>query len=352
MTSKERVKAALARRPTDHVPVDLWATPETHGRLRAHFGVCCDEDVRLALGVDLRTVGPKCTGPELPPTESGALRDIWGVERTRVDSGAAQYLEVSRYPLAEVESVAEVDAYPWPDPTAYDFDEVARQGEAAGEHYLVNVGHRLNRTSLLKCAMYLRGMDTFLMDLTLRPELAQAIIKHVTDYYLAHNERTFEAGRGLVDAFMLGDDFGTQDGLLVGAECWREFFAPGLREFAAQARSYGLTVMMHSCGAVRELIDDFVELGVEVLNPVQVRAAGMAIEGLKRDFGDRIAFYGGIDIQETLPRGTVEEVEREVADTIQVLGADGGYILAPTHNIQVDTPVENVLAMYRAAGSM
>ncbi len=352
MTSKERVRAALARRPTDRVPVDLWATTETQAKLRGHFGVASDEEVRLRLGVDIRTVGPRYTGPELKPVEAGAVRDIWGVERQFVESGQAHYLEVSQYPLADVQNVAEVDAYRWPDPTVYDFDEVARQAEAAGEHYVINVGHRLNRTSVLKCAMYLRGMDVFLMDLALRPALAQAIIKQVTDYYLGHNQLIFAAARGLVDAFLLGDDFGTQDGLLVGLDCWREFFAPSLREFAQQARSFGLTVIMHSCGAVRALIDDLIELGVQVLNPVQVRAAGMEIEGLKRDFGERIAFYGGIDIQETLPRGTVEHVEEEVGRTIEVLGAGGGYILAPTHNIQADTPTENVLAVYRTVGSM
>lgn len=310
------------------------------------------ERVRRALGVDIRVAGPRYIGPQPRASRPGAVRDLWGVEREPVEVGGVRYLEVTHPPLAEAETVAEVEAYPWPDPEAYDFDEVARQAEAAGDFYVINVGHRLNRTSVLKCAIYLRGMDNFLMDLALRPALARAIIRHITDYYLAHNERIFRAARGLVDAFLMGDDFGTQTGLLVSLESWREFFAPSLREFAALARSYGLTVMMHSCGAVRELIDDLIEVGVEVLNPIQVRAAGMDIEGLKETFGGRISFYGGIDIQQTLPRGTVAEVEAEVAHTIEVLGAGGGYILCPTHNIQPDTPVENVLAVYRTAGSL
>jgi len=352
MTPRERVKRALRHQPTDRVPTDIWAVPETYCRLREHLRVAGDEEVRLALGIDVRVAGPRYTGPRLKASEPGATRDIWGVERKPMEVGGVRYLEVSRYPLAEVETAAEVDAYHWPDPGTYDFDEVARLAEAAGDHYVINVGHRLNRTSVLKCATYLRGMDTFLMDLTLRPEVARAIIRQVTDYYLAHNERIFQAGRGLVDAFLLGDDFGTQTGLLVGLECWREFFAPSLRQFVQQAHSFGLTVMMHSCGAVRELIDDLTGLGVEVLNPIQVRAAGMEIEGLKRDFGSRISFYGAIDIQETLPQGSVEEVQREVVHTIEVLGEGGGYILCPTHNIQSDTPVENILAVYRAARSM
>jgi len=352
VTGKERVARALRREPTDRVPVDLWATPETYARLRERLGVATDEEVRLALGIDVRVAGPRSTGPDPQAAEPGALRDIWGVERRPVEVGGARYLEVSRYPLAAVEPVAGGDAYPWPDPCAYDFDQVARQAEAAGDYYVINVGHRLNRTSVLKCSTYLRGMDAFLMDLTLRPKVARAIITRVTDYYLAHNERIFRAAKGLVDAFLLGDDFGTQTGLLVSLECWREFFAPSLEEFVALAHSFGLTVMIHSCGAVRELIDDLIGLGVDVLNPIQVRAAGMEIEGLKRDFGSRISFYGGIDIQETLPLGSVEEVEREVAHTIEVLGEGGGYLLSPTHNIQPDTPVENIFAVYRTSGSM
>jgi len=352
MTPKERVKQALAHRTTDRVPVDLWAVPETYARLREHLGVGTDEGVRVALGVDVRVAGPRYAGPALAVGEDGSTVDTWGVQRRPVDAGGVRYLEVSRSPLASAETVSDVAGYPWPDPLAYDFDEVARQAEAAGEHYVINVGHRLNRTGVLKAAIYLRGMDTFLMDLALKPELAKAIIERVTDHYLAHNERVFEAARGLVDAFLMGDDFGTQNGLLVGLESWREFFAPSLRRFAQQAHSYGLTVMLHSCGAVRELVDDLAELGIDVLNPVQVRADGMEIGALKRDFGSRIAFYGGIDIQQTLPRGSVREVEAEVRRTVNVLGQGGGYLLCPTHNIQPDTPVENILAVYKAAGSM
>jgi len=352
MTPKERVRRALRHQPTDRVPVDLWATPETFANLRRRLDVATDDGVLLALGVDIRVAGPRYTGPEFPASEAGAVRDLWGVERKPVLAGAARYLEVSRCPLADVETVAEVDAYAWPDPEAYDFDEVARQAEAAGDCYVVNVGHRLNRTGVLKCAIYLRGMEQFLTDLALRPDLARAIIRHVTEHYLVHNEGLFRAARGLADAFLMGDDFGTQTGLLVSRPMWREFFADSLRAFADLAHTYGLTVMLHSCGAVREIVDDLIGLGVEVLNPVQVRAAGMDIEELKRDFAGRVSFYGAIDIQETLPRGTVEEVEREVARTIEVLGAGGGYILCPTHSVQPDTPVDNILAVYRQAGSV
>jgi uroporphyrinogen decarboxylase len=130
---------------------------------------------------------------------------------------------------------------------------------------------------------------------------------------------------------------------------FRRYFAPKLKEFAAQAKSYGLKVMLHSCGSVRELIPDIIGIGVDILNPVQVHAKGMIPRELKKEFGDRICFHGGIDIQHTLPFGTIQDVEREVEDRIRVLGKNGGYILASTHNIQTDTPTENILKMYKTA---
>ena len=136
---------------------------------------------------------------------------------------------------------------------------------------------------------------------------------------------------------------------MISAEMFRRYFAPRLKEFATQAKSYGMKVMLHSCGGVRELIPDIIDIGVDILNPVQTNAKGMIPEELKAEFGDKLCFHGGIDIQHTLPFGTVEDVEKEVKDRIRVLGKDGGYILVSTHNIQTDTPIENIMKMYQVA---
>ena len=348
MNSKERVLAAVEHRRPDRLPVDFWGTPETWERLQAHLNLPNGEALLQALGVDLRVAGPKYIGPELEPNERGELKDVWGVVRKKVEYEGGYYLEVCHSPLAQVTEPSELDHYPWPDPDWYDYDEVARQAEKYAEYAIINGGGRLNRASLLHAAMYLRGMDLFMMDLALRPQLAKAILKHIAQCYLAHNERVFRASRGLVDIFMLGDDFGGQEGLLMSLAMWREFFAPGLREFMAQAKSFGLKVMFHSCGSIKALIPDFIGLGVDILNPIQVRAKDMEPEVLKAEFGEKIAFHGAIDIQETLPRGSVDEVRAEVRKMKRTLGPTG-YILAPTHNIQVDTPVQNILVMYDEA---
>jgi uroporphyrinogen decarboxylase len=347
MNSKERVLAAVEHRPYG-LPVDFWATPETRQHLLTHLNLADGEALLQALGVDIRVVGPKYTGPELKVNEQGELKDVWGVVRKKVKYDGGYYWEVCHSPLAEVTEISELECYPWPDPEWYDYDEVARQAEKYPEYAIINTAGRLNRTSLLHAAMYLRGMDLFMLDLALRPELARAILQRVGAYYLAHNERIFKAARGLVDIFMLGDDFGGQEGLLVSLAMWREFFAPGLGEFMAQAKSFGLKVMFHSCGSIKNLIPDLIGLGVDILNPIQVRASNMEPAVLKAEFGEKIAFHGAIDIQETLPRGTVDEVRAEVRRMKETLGPTG-YILAPTHNIQVDTPVENILVMYEEA---
>jgi uroporphyrinogen decarboxylase len=351
MTSKQRVLDAIDHKRTDRVPLDLWATKEVFDKLCAHFRTDRADDVMEELGIDIRRIEPKYIGPQLEASLEGKIKDIWGVTRRRIEYSGGNYLEVEHYPLEGEIGISDIESYPWPDPDHYDYSVIPRLCEKYGDYAILNVGNRLNRTSVLKAAMYLRGMQQLMIDMALNPPLVEALLEKIADYYLAHNERIFKAGEGLIDIFMMGDDFGTQKGLLVSPEMFRKFFAPKLKEFAAQAKTYSLKVMLHSCGSVRELIPDIIEIGVDILNPIQTSAKGMIPEELKEEFGDRICFHGGIDVQHTLPFGTTEDVEQEVKDRIRVLGKDGGYILASTHNIQPDTPIENVLKMYESVGS-
>lgn len=348
MTSKQRVLDAINHKKTDRVPVDLWVTEEVMSKLCSHFHTDQPDMVMRELGVDIRLVEPKYTGPslELP---NGMVKDIWGVTRRRIDYSEGSYLEVETYPLEGDISTSDLENYLWPDPDNYDYSTIPGICEKYGEYAILNVGDRLNRTSVLKAAIYLRGMQQLMFDMSLNPALVKALLGKISDYYLAHNERIFKAGEGLIDIFMMGDDFGTQRGLLISPQMFREFFAPKLREFADQAKSYGLKVMLHSCGSVRELIPDLINIGVDILNPVQTNAERMIPEELKREFGDHICFHGGVDIQQILPFGSTEDVKHEVKELIYVLGKDGGYILASTHNIQTDIPVENILTMYQTA---
>jgi len=351
LSSRERVLRAVARQETDRLPVDLWVTSSSEKRLMEHLGCASGEDLRRQLGIDLRTVFPRYVGPALK-TATGYEEDVWGVGRSLVRTARASYMEVSHTPLADARTVEDLDAYAWPKADWFDYQELsARLRQDRGEHAIVICDARTNRTTVLHQAIYLMGMERVMMELAAGAEFMEELFKRISAVYLAINERIFEATRGQVDFLLIGDDLGTQNGLLISPDMIRRFILPHLAAYARQCHAYGVKVIFHSCGSVRQIVGELIEAGVDVLNPIQVRAAGMVPAELKKEFGARLSFHGGVDVQEVLPNGTVEEVEADVRRLAETLGVGGGYILCTTHNIQDDVPVENALAVYRAAGS-
>ncbi len=348
MKPKERVRAALEHRQPDRLPVDYWATTEVTERLVADLKLDCEEALLARLGVDLRYLQPVYVGPEPERAADGSWRDIWGVWRRKVTYGGGSYDEVSVYPLADMEDPAELADYPWPSAELFDFLPMRPEAENLADYFLVNAADRLNRTSALKAAIYLRGMDRIMMDMAINEPFAEALFRHIADFYLQYNRAMFEQVGDLLDMFFMGDDFGTQSGLLVGPDMWRKFFAPHLESFSRQAREFDLKVMLHSCGAISEILGDLADCGVDVSNPVQPGAAGMDPAELKSEFGHRLSFHGAIDVQHTLPEGTPEDVCAEVRARFKDLGDGGGYIVCPSHNFQPDVPTANILALYEA----
>jgi len=354
MTSRERVLAALAHKEPDRVPFDYWATPEVTSLLLRHFGLKTLDQLLDHLDADLRVIpGPAYIGPSFSRHPDGAVEDIWGVPRVEKSYGEegrrGTYKEVTTPPLAGATSVADVDKYPkWPRAEWFDYSGVAEQCRKYPGRAIVFVGDRLNRTSLLKAAMYLRGTAEILLDLIENPAIAEAIFERIAEFYLEYNKRVFEAAQGGVDIFMSGDDFGTQSGLFVSLDTWRKFFAPGLRRYWALARRYGVKVMHHSCGSIKPLIPDMIEMGLDVLNPIQPGVADLDPRDLKARFGARLSFHGSMDIQTTLPFGSIADVRAEVRDRIEALAPGGGFILCTAHNIQLDTRIENILALFEA----
>ncbi len=349
MNSKQRVRAALEGREPDRLPVDYWATSEVTSRLIAETGAAGEEDLLAGLGVDLRYLSAAYVGPEPERDSGGSWKDIWGVWRRRVSYGGGSYDEVTVSPLAGAESVEDLEAHSWPTADLFDFAPMREAASRLGDFFLANAADRLNRTSTLKAAIYLRGMDRIMMDMALNPEFAAALFARISRFYLECNRAMFEAVGDVLDMFFMGDDFGTQSGLLVGPDMWRQFFAPHLREFCEAAHAHGLRVMLHSCGAISEIMGEVADCGVDVINPVQPGAAGMDPRGLKERFGDRLCFHGAIDVQHTLPEGSPDDVRAEVRARFADLGAGGGYIAAPSHNFQPDVPTANILALYEAA---
>ncbi len=346
MTSKERVFAAIHHTEPDRVPLDLWALSSVMTNLRAYFGVDNDEEVRQALGIDLRSVWPAYSGPSLDTFDDGSFMDWWGVRKKQLGA----FEDAVTVPLADAQTLADIEAYAWPDPEWFDYQAMRAMCETLSDDYaLVVRDSGPYGTCVLREAMILRGMEQFMLDMVTNPEIARAIIMAIEKFYLELNRRILEVVGDLTTIYFIGDDVGTQDSLMIGPRMFRKFIAPSLQRFAAQGKQYKQVVMYHTCGAVRKLIPDFLDMGVDILNPIQPSARNMDIAALKREFGETLCFHGALDILSILSTGTPEKVRAEVKRLFDILGVGGGFILSPTNNIMPETPVENIIAMYETA---
>ncbi|MBE3069169.1 MAG: uroporphyrinogen-III decarboxylase-like protein [Planctomycetes bacterium] len=341
MTPRERWLALLAGEKPDRVPTDYWATGEVTARLLADLD-CADTD---ALYARLHVDGVDFIGA--PPTVHHHPNDpeagIWGVRFRRIDYGAGTYDEVASHPLAGARTAADVHAFAWPDPDAHDFDAFREQVRRVSGRRVVRCGGY--EPFLIYCQM--RGMEQALVDLLVEPEIADAILGHLFDYYYRLNARMFEMGKGRIDVTYVAEDLGSQTGLLMGLKEIRRFLLPNQKRMADLARSFAVHIMYHTDGAARDVIPDLIGVtGIEVLNPIQWRCPGMEREGLVRDFGDRIAFHGAVDNQQTLPFGSPGDVRQEVLDNLRLFAWPARWICAPCHNLQSVSPTENIVAMY------
>jgi len=356
MDARKRVSLALEHKEPDRVPIDLWVTKEINRKLLDHLGLSSQEELLQHFDVDFRYIeGPTYIGPEPKVHPDGSVEDHWGVPRVRVEVGAGEevgeYREVVNFPLSKATSVEEIRDYPkWPNPDFFDYrpvrDQVAK-ARATGKA-VVFMGDRMNRCAQLKPGMYVRGIEQILLDLALNPEIAEYVFQRIAEFYLEYVRRTFEAAGGGIDIFMTGDDFGTQTGLFMSPAMWRRFLHPGFKAFVELGKRYGCKVAHHSCGAIKPIIGDLIECGLDILNPIQPEARDMNGADLKKCFGDAISFHGSISIQRTLPFGTPDDVRNEVRNRFEALGPGGGFIFCTAHNIQADTPIENVEALFEA----
>jgi len=354
VTGKERVRQALLHREADRVPVDFWSTAQMDAKLIEHLGLSDRDELLAAFGVDLRYIaGPEYVGPALRVDDDGTSYDLWGVPRRQVavtgEGWEQVYWEVVRCPLGACRTVADVDAYEhWPSPEWFDYSVISAQCAACGDLGTVFEGDRLNRIAQLKPAMYLRGADQILIDMLVAPEVFDAIVGHIREFYVEYERRILQAADGAIDLLMTGDDFGMQNGPIVSPEQWRRRLKPGFAAFIEEAHRQGVPVMHHTCGSVFALLPDFIDVGLDVLQSLQPEAADMEPVRLKKLYGAEIAFQGGISIQRTLPFGTPEEVGEEAERVLTAMKPEGGFIAGTSHKIQADTPVENVLALIAA----
>jgi uroporphyrinogen decarboxylase len=337
MTPRERLLAVLKRQSPDRVPMNYTATAEATQKLLAHLG-CDFEEMIQRLHIDWSvSLEPRYVGPAPP---EGI--DIWGCEHRAVDYGCGVYWEVVNAPLAQYNSVEEIEAnYRWPSPDDWDYAHLP--GELKGKEHLPVYG---GVSQPMFQYTYLRGEEQSFVDLIENPEIAHYCLDKM--YELAYQDflRIFETVPGKVMVTIVADDMGGQTRLNYSPSQIREFLLPGMRRLMDMVKQNGSHVFHHNDGSIRDILPDLIDIGIDILDPVQWRCAGMEREGLKRDFGDKLVFHGGVDNQQTLPFGTAEDVRQEVIDNLRILGEGGGYILGPCHNIQAVSPAENVVALY------
>ncbi|MDH7561636.1 MAG: uroporphyrinogen decarboxylase family protein [bacterium] len=340
MTPRERWLAVLKRQKPDRAPMDYWATPETTERLMRHLGCSSREELFARLHIDAPVrLTPRYVGVALPPDT-----DVFGCRFRTVDYGTGTYSECIHHPLADFRSAAEIERnYTWPSADWWDYADIKKQAKENARWPLAGGLYEPFLTY-----KYLRGDVQAFIDLLENPEMVHYCLDHLLELSYQEAMRIYEQAPGQVTYTYVAEDMGGQNDLLFSPEVIREFFLPRMKKMIDLAHQAGAFVFHHNDGAIRRIIPDMIEAGIDILNPLQWRTPGMKREGLKRDFGRKVVLHGGVDNQHTLPFGTVEEVRQEVVDNLRILGEGGGYILAPCHNIQPITPPENIVAMYQA----
>jgi uroporphyrinogen decarboxylase len=345
MNCRERMLAAINHRPVDRVPTDIWATAEVWARLRQHLGE--GVDILAALHIDgMAGVGAEYVGPPLPPVAPGESVDCWGMRRQRIEHPGGTYDEQSFYPLATATTIDDLERYAWPQASWFDTTQMRARAAQLRSHHVVQCGYM----APFYFHTLLRGQEQALIDPLAEPELTHAIVGRISDFFYAQHRQMFEACDGLIDVAQVTDDLGSQTGPLISLDLYRTFYAPHHQRFIALCHEFGIKVFHHDDGSCRPFLPLLTEMGIDILNPIQWTCPGMDLLELKRDFGSRLCFHGGIDNQRILPFGTPDEVRAEVRHCIDALASDGtGYILAPCHNLQGNTPLANILAMYDEA---
>jgi len=348
LTSRERVRLALAYQETDRIPIGMVCAginPPAYRELEAYLQRTRGQSVEAYLAplIDIHTVAPRYIGPSLAENE-----DIWSVRRRAVSYGAGSYDEIETYPLGQIQDAGDLEAHRWPSPDWFDYavlpDRIA-QIQAGGERCIMAANGNIFETS-----WYMRGFERAFMDMALDPALVHGIMSRVTDFYVAFFTRILTAGGGEIDLIFTADDVAGQHGPLMSRQMWEAFIKPYHERLNAAIHQFdGVRVIYHTDGAVTSMVDGLIDMGIDILQALQFSADGMDSAVLKDRFGHALCFEGGVSVQTTLPFGTVADVQAEVKHLIRTLGKGGGYILGPSHAIQAGTPPENIVGMFDTA---
>lgn len=367
LTSRQRVLRAISHQEPDRVPFNLSLTLDIYNRLRAHLnltpelvkhtGVWTDVSPSLdlldAMQVDIFYTGMSAPGEiKYKPPQDDLLYDEWGIGRAKIiREDGSFYYEMVKPPLAGAK-LSDIQDFPWPDPNDPGRidglrDKIQRALRETDKAIMVKFAN-----SIWEQSWWLYGMQDWMIAMVEKPEIVSAIMDRVTDVAVGLMESGMDAVGDLVDIVRLsGEDLGTQLAPMISPRMFQALVQPRFARLWNTARKKiakknpDAKLMLHSCGNVRPFIPTWIEMGLDILDPIQPKAVGMEPEALKQDFGDKLSFHGGIDIQNILPFGTQQEVIEEVKRYISVLAPGGGYIVAPAHNVQSDVPPQNLAAI-------
>lgn len=350
MTSRERVRLALAREIPDRVPVDYDANKGINEKVAAALGADPRDRaaVKRALGCDFLGIRPKYTGRPLFGQKGGGIRvdPVSGIHTRWIEHGSGGYWDYCDFPLADARP-EEIAEWPIPDPDDYDYEGCARAFAENSDMALYfgspGLGDLINSTGMLM------GMENILVALITDDEAVLTLFRRRIDWQCGVMERMLDRYSDELTFVWMGEDLGTQKGPLIGRDLYLRNIMPGHRRIAELASGYGKPVMIHSCGSSGWAFPDFIGMGISAVDTLQPEAADMSPGYLKKTYGDRLAFHGCISTAGPLAYGTPAETEEYCRRTLETMMPGGGYCFAPTHAIQDNTPLENVLAAYGAA---
>ena len=337
MNHRERVLSAIRRQPVERLPFDFWAEPATIENLYTHFGTHDIEEILVNFDVDIRHV--KAIEPEEKDC-GGYVENMWGERYIYRDTVWGKLREDIPGALSDAKDISDLENFPWPDVNRNDYSHLKAECEShAGCAIQYGWADVWQRPCLV------RGFENALMDLYANPDWVHYLGRTFTDYYRQDYQMAQEACGGKIDIFLVISDVGTQTGPLISMEMFDEFVAPYIKEMTDCIHDLDASAMFHSCGMIEPFIERFINLGVDIIDPIQPVSDNMSPEFLKQKYGDRVSFHGGIDVQGVLVSATPDEVKAVVRRYLDVF-SETGYICCPSHFFQPDTPGENIQAFY------
>lgn len=375
--TKKLIIDSIRHRAVDRIPTMYRGEFPINNKLIRYFNLNNLEDdweklIEL-LGADnysdgetlggFTTYFPKYIGPDFGTIFEINRFNIWGIKPVEIYTGGNRDIVFSKNPpLYDCDSLDDVRNYDYPKLEWFDFstyknnseqiiynsedeqDEIKLVDFERSDKYFLNTSCM---NSIFMTSIFMRGMDKMLMDLISNKKYAETLINNIGEFMLEFCRKNLESIGKYIDLYGIWDDFAMQDGLMVPPDIWRKYYKPWDKKIIEVAKKYNLFVCFHICGNCTDIIPDLIEMGVDILDPVQTSAKNMEISNLKRLFGKNICFHGGLDVQKFLPFVTTDEVRSEVKRIKELFGCDGGIILGPSHYITADTPVENILAIYK-----